>query len=255
MTLDRLLTADLFSLLLVFARIGAVMMLMPGIGENFVLSRARLLLAVAVTILLTPVLAARLPPPPGNLGELAALLIGEILVGLAIGAILKTAMSTLETAGQVAALQMGLSGITLLNPLLASQGSPTGLLMTMVASVLLFATNLHHAILSALVDSYVLFRPAALPPVGDFSEVFVRMVGHSFKLGLELAAPLILFNTVLNIALGLISRLVPQIQVFLIAVPAQIMIGLVIFAGTLSTAMLLFLQDLANVITNLLGPR
>jgi flagellar biosynthetic protein FliR len=245
--LERLLTAEVFALLLIFARIGSAMILLPGFGENYVSPRVRLLLAGAITIVVGPVLAPRLPALPASPVALVILMGGEIGVGVFIGTMARVMIVSLETAGTLIAFQTGLAAASIFNPLLSDQGSVVSVLISVTGMVLLFETDLHHLMLRALVDSYSLFVPGALPPIGDFTEMISHLVSRSFTIALQLAAPFLVVSLMLYVALALISRLMPQLQVFFIALPLQIVLGFMLLMLTFSTLMLWFLNNFADV--------
>src|SRR5208282_1272506 len=106
--LERLLTTEVFSLLLVFARTGSAMMLLPGFGESYVSGRVRLLLAGAFAIIVAPVVGPHLPPLPSSPVTLTLLLCGEIGVGVFIGTVGRLLVISLETAGALVSFQIGL---------------------------------------------------------------------------------------------------------------------------------------------------
>src|SRR4051812_32924032 len=209
-------------MLLIFARIGSAAILLPGIGENYVSTRVRLLFAGAMTIVVAPVLAPGLPSLPSSPLSILLLLGGEIGIGLFFGTVLRCTMIALEIAGTLISFQIGLATASIFNPLLSDQGSATGVLVTIVGLVLLFETDMHHLMLRALIDTYTLFTPGNLPPIGDFTEVISRTVTRSFALGMQLSAPFIVILTLMYVALGLMSRLMPQLQIFFVALPLQI---------------------------------
>ena len=252
--LERLLTAEVFALMLVFARIGSALMLLPAIGENYVSPRIRLLLAGAIAILVAPVVAPRLPGLPGSVGAMALLLGGEIGVGLFIGTVGRIALTSLETAGTLISFQTGLASASIFNPLLSDQSSLVSVLISVVGLVLIFETDLHHLMLRAAVDSYTLFVPGALPPLGDFTEMVSRLVARSFTIAMQLSAPFLVLSTVIYIALALISRLMPTLQVFFVALPLQLFVGFLLLSLTFSTVMMWFLENFADVIRGFLAP-
>lgn len=251
---ERLLTAELFALVLIFARVGSAMMLLPGFAENSVPVRVRLMLAMAITLVVAPMLAPGLPRLPGNPINLALLLMGEIGIGLFIGTMARLLLSALEIAGMVIALQIGLASAVIFNPLLNEQGSLTGIFLMLLGITLLFEVDAHHLMLRGVFDSYTLFVPNALPPIGDFTELLTRLVGQSFKIGLQMAAPFLLVMTMLYIALALVSRLMPQLQIFFLALPLQLLIGILLLGATVSSIMLLFLDTFAATFRGLLRP-
>lgn len=244
MPLTEFLPANLFAVFLIFARIGTMMMLMPGFGEVYVLQRYRLLLALFMAALLTPVLLPVLPPLPGSPARLAVIVGGEIAIGAFIGTVARMLVSALETAGTVVSLQLGLSAAAMFNPLGNQDDAPLpSALLGVMGVVLIFVTNLHEMLLRAAVESYGLFTPGALPPLGDFSNAMAHIVAGSFRLGIELASPFIVLGLVFFLALGLVTRMVPQLQVMFIAQPLQIIVGLFVFAAVLVTGMRWFLDE------------
>jgi len=252
--LERLMTAEVFALVLIFARIGSAFILMPGIGENYVSPRVRLLLAGAVAILVAPVVAPRLPALPASVSSMFLLLGGEIGIGLFVGTVARVALSALETAGTLISFQTGLASAQVFNPLLSDQGSLVSVLISVVGLVLIFETDMLHLLLRATVDSYTLFVPGALPPIGDFSEMISRLVARSFAIAMQLSAPFLVLSLVTYIALALITRLMPQLQVFFVALPLQIGLGFLLLGLTFSTLMMWFLENFADVIRGFVAP-
>jgi len=113
---------------------------------------------------------------------------------------------------------------------------------------------MHHLMLSAIVDSYSLFIPGQMPPIGDFAQFVTKTVAGAFKIGVQLAAPFILMSFGFQVAMGLISRLNPQFQVYFVAMPAQIMVALVMLVFTLSAIMMVFLQYYQDGLIGFLEP-
>lgn len=251
--LQRLLTAEVFALFLVFARIGTAAMLLPGIGESYVAPRVRLLLAGAISIVVAPVLAPSLPALPASPLTMALLIGGEIGIGLFIGTVTRCTMIALEIAGTLIGFQIGLSTASIFNPLLSEQGSVIGVLIAIAGIVLMFQTDLHHLMFRALIDSYTLFTPGALPPMGDFTEVVTRTISKSFALGMQLSAPFMVITALLYVALGLMSRLMPQLQIFFVALPLQIALGFLMLVLTFSTIMLWFLEKFGDALRMFVG--
>ena len=129
------------------------------------------------------------------------------------------------------------------------QPNEIGAWMSMIALVLSFVTDLHHLMLRGLVESYALFRPADVPPIGDFTELIVRLVSSTFLLGIRIATPFLAFGFIFNLALGLVARLMPQVQVFFVAMPLQIVIGLIALGSTVGIGMVIFLNRFESVLT------
>jgi flagellar biosynthetic protein FliR len=242
MNLSEFLPTNTFAALLVFARIGSAMMLLPGFGEVYVPQRYRLLFALIFSGLLLPVLAPVLPRLPASPAELVLVLGSELVIGVFIGTMTRLILAALQIAGQVVSLQMGLSNAQVFNPMEASQDSIPSAFYAVLGVLLIFITNTHHLMLRGLVDSYAVFVPGHLPPVEDLSQTVAHAVAASFRLGIEMAAPFIVLGTVFFVGLGLIARLVPQLQVLFVTQPLQIMGGLLLMGLIAATGMGWFLQ-------------
>jgi flagellar biosynthetic protein FliR len=192
--------------------------------------RVRLAFALLMSLVVTPVVASTLPQVPATSGELGADVIREVLIGLAIGAILRAFMAAMATAGEVVSLSTTLSFAQTANPTQAQQNTTIATFLSLMAVVLIFATNLHHLFIAAMVRSYTLFPYGHAPPVADFAQLAVRTMGGAFALGIQLAAPILAFSLIFNIATGLVGRAMPSFQIFFAAAPLQVLLGLSLFA-------------------------
>lgn len=215
---------------LIFARVGALVMLMPGIGESSVPPRIRLGIALLLSLMLYPVLSARLPAIPTDLGGVAGQVIVEVLLGLAIGAVIRFFLGSLAVAGEVISLQTTLSFAQTTNPLQAQPSTSVATFLTVVGLTLVFSTDLHQLFIAAIVRTYTLFPPGARLPSADLSGLAVRAMGETFALGVQLSAPILVFSLVIYVAAGLIGRMMPQFQVFFVATPLIVLLGLSILA-------------------------
>lgn len=218
---------------LVFARIGAMVMLIPGIGETVVPPMIRLAFAILLAMCLGPVVAGALPPLPATNSGLIGLVLREVLVGLMIGGILRLFLSSLATAGEIVSLQTNLAFAQTANPIQAQPGGAVSSFLTLMGVTLVFATGLHRLFIDAIADSYVIFEPSKALPIADAGALAVTTVAKSFALGVQLAAPVIVFALVFNIATGLIGRVMPQFQIFFVATPLSILLGMSVFALSL----------------------
>ena len=252
--LRDLLAADAFHLLLVFARLGAALSFFPGLSSTVVSVRARLLLAVAVTFLVEPVVHPQLPPAPAGVLPTAVLVVGEATIGIFFGMLMQTIMAGLDVAGNIIGYSVGLTNAFVVDPVTAQQSQLMTGFLNITAVSLVLVSNTHHLFLHALVDSYSLFIPGARLPLDDFSATMVRTVSASFALGFALAAPALVFALVFNTALGLLNRLVPQMQVFFVGQPLQILGGLSILMLSLPVLMLWFMRHFREGIEAYLAP-
>jgi flagellar biosynthetic protein FliR len=245
--------AQLFAGFLVFCRVGAALMLLPGFGDAYVPVRIRLALALSLTLILTPLVSPSLPADMSSDGVGLGLIATELGVGLFFGMISRITLSALNTAGSIIALQTGLSSAMDYDVTAGQQGVTLGAFLGALGLVLVFATDVHHLLLKGLVESYRMFEPGKLPPLGDFSETITRLVSRSFAIALALSAPFLLVGTVVSVGMGLLARLMPSIQVFFVLQPVQIALGLAAFGLTLSAGMEWFLDQYQTAVTQTLG--
>ena len=253
--LAELLPLDVFAVFLVFVRIAAALMLLPRIGEAYVSVQIRLAAAAVLTVAISPLVIGTLPVLPGTPLELLMLILGELVVGVLIGAAARLMMSALHVAGTVIAFQSSLGFALFIDPTQGTQGALIAAFLSLLGLVLIFATGLHMMMIRALADSYVLFTPGQMPPVGDFAALAVRYVSSSFRIGIQIAAPFIVFGLVFYIGLGILARLLPQIQIFFIAIPLQIFLSLTIFGLVLAPMMIWFLDHFEVRFVELLADR
>ena len=242
-----LLPATLFAVLLVFVRIGAALSTLPGFGEAYVTPRARLILAMAVALLVTPLVQDTLPGEPDQVSVLLALLAGELFIGLFIGTLARIFMSALVTGGMVMAYMSTMANALVNDPASQQQGSIIGAFLNITALVAIFGLNLHHVMLAAVVDSYVVFPAGVAPPVGDFAQLMSQTVARSFLVAMKLAAPFVVAGLVLYLGIGLLSRLMPQVQIFFAAMPLQIMKGLWLLMISLPVIITYFTGQFADI--------
>ena len=218
---------------LVFARVAAMVMTMPGLGDQPAPAQVRLAFALLMAFVVAPVVAPTLPQAPADLGGLAADVLREVLIGLAIGAVLRAFLAAMAIAGEVISIATTLSFAQTANPTMAQQGSALGSFLSLLAIVLIFVTDLHHLFIGAMVRSYTLFPYGRPPPTGDAAQLAIRTVGGAFALGVQLAAPVLVFSLIFNLATGLVGRAMPQFQIFFAAAPLQVLLGLSLFAVSL----------------------
>ncbi len=236
---------------LVFARVGAVLMLLPGIGETAVAIRVRLSFALLLTLALTPIVQNTLPGLPATVGAMGGWILREATVGLMLGALLRTLMGALNVAGEIVSIQTSLSFAQTANPEAPSEMSVASFL-TVTGLTLIFATNLHHLFIGAIANSYALFAPHKHLLVGDAGQLAIRLTSESFMVGVQLAAPVMVFSLVFNGATGLIGRVMPQFQVYFAATPLNVLMGLSVFALSLGTLGLVWVSRYRDVVDQFL---
>jgi flagellar biosynthesis protein FliR len=234
--------------LLVFARTGTMIMLLPGIGEQGISPRMRLTVALILAAVLVPLHRADYHLTAGTLGPAVVLVIEEIIIGAVLGISARLAISALDVAGSVIAQQLGLGFVSAVDPSQGEQSVIISNFLTMLAITLFFATDMHHLVLAALNDSYTLFEPGEVPATGDIAALVTRTVSGAFRIGIQLSAPFLVFGLIFNIGLGVLSRLMPTMQVYFLALPLSILIGFLFLILVLGAMMGVFLDYTAGVL-------
>jgi flagellar biosynthetic protein FliR len=216
---------------IIFCRIGACVMTLPGFSSSHIPVRVRLYIAIAITLTLAPMLwtsiASTIVGAP--FWKILLLIIGELLIGALIGLSARLFFFALETLATSVAMTIGLgnllgSGVADVDasPALAS-------FIVLCATVLIFTTDQHLQIIEGLFLSYRAMPIADAPETNSMAKYFLQTLEHSFLLALRISSPFLLFGLVTNFAFGLLNRLTPQIPVYFISTPFLIALGLYLF--------------------------
>ena len=242
--------------MLVFARVGAMVMLLPGLGETNIPVNIKLAIALLLTLIILPLHRDAYHVDMGSLTPLLVLMVHEIVIGIVLGATARVTLAALQVAGAVIAQQMGLGFATSVDPTTqGQQGVLIGNFLTLLGITLLFATDTHHLVIAALSESYTIFSPGELMQSGDVAALATRAFTAAFKIGMQLSAPFLVFGLVFNIGLGVLARLMPQMQVYFVGVPLAIMAGFLILALVITAMMGTFLDYFTGVMHELVPPR
>src|SRR3981189_3593170 len=237
-----LLPALAAAFMLVFARIGAMVMLLPGLGESNIPVRIKLGIALLLTLVILPLHRAAYQIDMQSITPLLVLMLHEIVIGVVLGATARVTLAALQVAGSVIAQQLGLGFVTSVDPTQGQQALVVGNFLPILGVTLLFATDSHHLVIAALNDSYSIFSPGEMMSSGDVADLATRAFAAAFRIGMQLSAPFLVFGLVFNIGLGVLARLMPQMQVYFVGVPLSILAGFLIFALVIAAMMGTFLD-------------
>jgi flagellar biosynthetic protein FliR len=240
--------------MLCFARIGTMVMLLPGLGELTVSPRVRLTLALVLTMVILPLHRSAYQVDLRAFLPVVQLMFQEMLIGAVLGLLSRLTVSALQVAGVVVAQQMGLGFVTAVDPTQGQQGMIVGNFLAVLGITMIFATDLHHLVIAALNDSYIIFRPGEIPVFGDVANALSGTVAGAFRIGVQIAAPFLVFGLLFNMGLGILSKLMPQMQVFFVGMPLSILVGFLILILVVGAMMTTFL-DYAGGVLHLLAPR
>ncbi|MDD3029103.1 MAG: flagellar biosynthetic protein FliR [Alphaproteobacteria bacterium] len=232
--LDAFLSGHVFAFMMLLSRVGTVVMLFPGIGESYVPRRTRMIFACLICLVLLEPMLSRFPPLPPTSTGLFFCVAHEILIGAFFGMLMRLLMEILESAGMIIGMQSGLSNATMMNPAMATQSSLPSTFLSLAGLVLIFLTGIDHALIRMTVALYNIFPVNEPLALGDMTQTIIHMTNKSFQIGVEFAAPFIIIGLLLYSALGLLQRMLPSIQLFLILLPVEIWGGLMMFMLTVA---------------------
>ena len=242
-----------FAFVLVLARIGGAVALLPGLGESVLPPMIRAGLALTVTLVLLPVVAPLVPPAPEPGVQAAAMVAAELVTGLWLGWLARLFALALPIAGQFIAYLLGLATVLQPSAALGPQSTALSRLFELAAPLAILTSGLYALPLTALAGSYRLIPPGTVLPAGDGAAAAVRTAGAMFALALRLAAPFVLAGIVWHVAIGLLARLVPRIQVYFVAMPGQILGGLILLAALSAAILSAFLDAIRDGLSGLPG--
>lgn len=233
---------------IVFCRVGACLMLMPGFSSARIPVQVRLFLALAVTLALAPQLVSQLQAAIADLSEVQRLqlMVSELVVGVIIGLMGRIFYMALQFSAAAAAMFAGFT---------ATPGTPVedveplpafGTLITLTATVLFFMADLHSEVIRALIGSY------ATLPVTDLADLQASLhrlsetLGNAFLLGLQVGSPFIVYAVIINLAFGIANKLIPQMPVYFISLPFVIGGGMILLYLTISESLRVFLKGFSS---------
>jgi len=193
-----------------------------------------------------PIIAPKVSAAAQLDGALPAIIIAEVMVGLAIGTIVKIMFSAATMAGSLVSLQVGLSSVLVSDPAVGGMSPLLARFVAVAAAVVCMSLNIHHMWIGSIVQSYGAFPVGGLPPAEDFARLAVQVTTDATSLALSLAAPLIVYGILFNVALGLAARVAPSIQVFFIVQPLNLLLGLALFATVLGVVLSTFAESMAS---------
>lgn len=210
-----------------FVRVLALVAAAPLLGHRAVPRRVKIGLALLVTVLLVPTLPAA---PPLDAPGAFTLLVQQLLVGIALALSMHVAFAAVGLAGDMIGLQMGLSFATFVDPQHSGQTPLLGTFLGLLASLMFFAINGHLLLIAALAESFEIVPVSATPLHGDTWGALVAWGGALFRIGLHLALPVLAAMLAVNIALGVLMRAAPQLNLIAVGFPVALLVGLAMLA-------------------------
>ncbi len=242
-------TTEFVLFALVMGRVGGILSSIPLFGGKSVPMRIKVVLVFVMALVFFPIVRAGLPQVPTDSVSLVLLVLKESLVGISLGLLSQVIFSAVEFFGQIVGTQMGLSASSLFDPAMGGQVSVMSVLQNMLAMLLFLSLGLHHLFIRAVVESYQVVPLGAWHVSPGLYTFVVTATGEVFIIAIKLAAPVMASLMVATMALGVMARVFPQMNIFMMSFPLNIGLGFLVLGATL----LAFFRTLGNVFAGLDG--
>ncbi|KAB0671656.1 flagellar biosynthetic protein FliR [Oryzomonas sagensis] len=240
---------DVIVFALVLSRVAGIFAALPLFGGSRVPMNVKALLVFMITLVCFPVLKITPPPMPTDLFTLGLLALSEVMVGLTLAFIAQIVFVAVEFSGQIIGMQMGLTISSILDPAMGTQVQIMSVLQSLFATLLFLALDVHHVFIRAVVDSFSVIPIGGWHLTGGVITFLVQRTSDIFVIGIRLAAPVMVALLLASVALGIMARAFPQMNIFIVSMPLNIGLGFLIMGGTL----LIFFHVLEVSFGNLKG--
>ncbi len=204
----------------------------PVLGNNSIPVSVKVSLGVLLTMIMAPAIPALPAVDPMSMAGLL-IVFQELLIGLAMGFSMRIVFAAIEMAGEVSSLTMGLGFASLFDPMSRGRSSAVSQFLALIATMAFLAVNAHLVLLSALAESFVVLPIAATPVSTNLSYNLVSWAGTIFASGLHLSLPIVAALLITNVALGILTRAAPQLNIFGIGFPVSLGVGLLLISAVL----------------------
>jgi len=252
MTLPEIAGDQLAAFVLVLARVGGLFFFAPVFSSKLIPARAKFIAAGAISLAMTPLVEGKRAIPDDPM-MLASMMIKEIIVGLGIALALGVVAAAVHAGASIVDAIGGFAFASLVDPFTNMQGSPFAQLYGVFATMVLLLSGGDHVMIQGLAKSYELVPLDATLDLGRFAELATTGLVQVFMVGIEIVAPVLLALVLTDVALGLVSRAVPQMNVLFVGAPAKIMVAFAVAAASLPFAALRLEAALGEAVTRVLG--
>lgn len=238
---------------LVICRMTGLFFLVPPFSDNSIKPIIRFVLSISITLLMYNQFAELIIPAVQSVKHdqtaLVMMVIVEIGVGIAMGTIVKTLILAIQVAGLTIASQTGISAAVMMDPSQNHQNSILGLFLSMLTMIIFLESGMHIRIIAGFCESYRKIPAGAFfNHYDNFISVFLSCVRKMWSASMQISMPFILINISMMMGAGILAKLMPQLQIFFIMLPVQILVGVIVFIAVLSGILFWFLKFFTNEI-------
>jgi flagellar biosynthetic protein FliR len=241
--------ATVETFLFVLLRMGALLTAVPFLDSRVIPFFFKFGLIVALSLLLMPMIAIPAQPLAGLPLVFGLAVVKELLIGATIGLVVRLLFAGIQMAGQLIGFQMGFAIANVIDPATSDQVPLLAQFVDLVATLVFLLINAHHVLIRALVGSFEAIPPGGFQVSRPLALQLVHNGGQMFMIALQVGAPVIVALLLTSVALGLVARTVPQMNIFIVAMPLNIIVGL-LFLGVSLPYLSGFLQRLFGALSN-----
>jgi len=238
---------QVWQFLVVLVRTAVIVSALPLLGGQTVPARIKIGLAVAISMVLTPIVTFTLPSNWLEPAYMVMALAAEVLVGLVLGFAMRLVMAAVELAGAVLGFQVGFAMANALDPVSQVQTPVFGQLLTVLATLMYFQIDGHLLVILALGSSFQLIPPFGAHLSGPLLTDVTGLMQGSYEIGIKLALPVMAATFLVHVTMGLLGRLVPQMNILLASFPVTISVGLIVLGLGLPFFSLVFQQSVLGL--------
>lgn len=236
----------------VFLRVGAMMSLMPGFGEQSVPQRVRLFLAFGFSLIVIPALATEIPDQIAQRPvDILRIILVEVLAGLALGIAVRLFVLALQTSAAIAAQSTSLSQV--FGGVGVDPQPAIGTILTVAGLAIALMSGLHLQAVKLILLSYQILPSGAFPVASELSDWGLQQVAHAFSLAFVLAAPFVIGSLIYNVALGVINKAMPQLMVAFVGAPAITAGSMMLMVIAVPIMLQIWVNDLGSFFLNPFG--
>jgi flagellar biosynthetic protein FliR len=220
--------------MLVLSRVAGIFATLPVFGGKVLPTRIKAMVVLMITLVCFPSLSVALPQMPSDAFSLALLAFSEIMIGLTLAFITQIIFAGVEFSGQIIGMQMGLTISSILDPTRGVQTQIMSVVQTLFATLMFLSLNIHHLFIRAIMDSFTVIPLGGWRLSGELVNFLVMRTADVFIIGIRLAAPVMVALLLTTVALGIMARAFPQMNIFMISLPLNVGLGLIILGMTLT---------------------
>ena len=220
--------------MLILSRVAGIFAALPVFGGRRLPISIKVITVLMITLVCFPTLSITPPEIPPDAFSLALLALSELMVGLTLAFITQIIFAAVEFSGQIIGMQMGFTIASIIDPSQGNQTQIMSVIQTLFATLMFLSLNIHHLFIRAIIDSFKAIPLGGWHLNGELLHFLVQRTADIFVIGIRLAAPVMVALLLTTVALGVMARSFPQMNVFMISMPLNIGLGLIILGMTIT---------------------